>query len=321
MKIGILGTRGIPNHYSGFEQFAARLSFELTQRGHTVYVYNSHNHPYQHDTWNGVHIIHCNDPEHKLGTFGQFIYDYNCIKDARSKNFDILMQLGYTSSSVWYPLWPRTINLVNMDGMEWKRAKYNRLTRLFLKLAERLAGHHANLLIADSAIIKDYLDKKYKKEVIYIPYGADPVHRTDPSIIKRWALEEKGYFLVMARMEPENNIEMVVKGYLLSKKKYPLVIVSNAANSFGKYMRRKYNDPMIRFIGAVYDQEAANSLRQHSKLYFHGHSVGGTNPSLLEAMAAGCNISVHDNPFNRSIMEEGSSYFSNATAIASIMDT
>src|ERR1700761_6832335 len=96
MKIGILGTRGIPNRYGGFEQCAEYLALGLTARGHEVWVYNAHNHEYRASTWNGVNIIHCNDPEHKMGTAGQFIYDYNCIKDARKRGFDILLQLGYT---------------------------------------------------------------------------------------------------------------------------------------------------------------------------------------------------------------------------------
>ena len=101
MKIAIFGTRGIPNHYGGFEQFAQYLSEGLCQMGHEVFVYNSHNHPYQKNEWNEVNIIHCYDPEFKLGTIGQFIYDLNCTLDSRKRNFDVILQLGYTSSSVW----------------------------------------------------------------------------------------------------------------------------------------------------------------------------------------------------------------------------
>ena len=100
MKIAIFGTRGIPNHYGGFEQIAQFLSEGLCKKGHEVYVYNSHNHPYQSNKWNNVNIIHCYDPEFKLGTIGQFIYDLNCSLDSRKRNFDIILQLGYTSSSI-----------------------------------------------------------------------------------------------------------------------------------------------------------------------------------------------------------------------------
>src|SRR5690606_26337508 len=136
MKVGILGTRGIPNHYGGFEQFAEFFSVYLARLGHEVYVYNSHNHPYQQPVFECVNIIHCNDPEYKLGTFGQFIYDYNCLRDARKRDFDILLQLGYTSNSIWFFMLPKNqIVITNMDGLEWKRSKYSAPVRQFLKFA------------------------------------------------------------------------------------------------------------------------------------------------------------------------------------------
>src|SRR5689334_4059993 len=133
MKIAIIGTRGIPNRYGGFEQITEFLSEGLVKQNHSVYVYNSHTHPYQEKTWKGVHIIHCYDPEHRLGTAGQFIYDLNCILDARKRDFDILLFLGYTSSSVWQIFFPRkSIIVSNMDGLEWKRSKYSRPVQRFL---------------------------------------------------------------------------------------------------------------------------------------------------------------------------------------------
>ena len=124
MKVAILGCRGIPNAYGGFEQFAQYLSEGLVNLGHSVSVYNAHNHPYQDEFWNGVKIIHIHDPEKKIGTIGQFIYDYNCIQDARNRDFDIILQLGYTSSSVWHKFLPKGVPiLTNMDGLEWKPAE------------------------------------------------------------------------------------------------------------------------------------------------------------------------------------------------------
>ena len=133
MKIGILGTRGIPNYHGGFEQFAEYFSIYLAENNHEVYVYNSHSHPYQKKHFKGVNIIHCKDPENKMGTVGQFIYDFNCILDARKRNYDILLQLGYTSSSIWCKLLPpKTIVISNMDGLEWKRSKYPKMVQKFL---------------------------------------------------------------------------------------------------------------------------------------------------------------------------------------------
>ena len=161
MKLAILGTRGIPNYHGGFEQFAEYFSVHMAQKGHDVYVYNSHSHPYQEKEYNGVSILHQKDPENKLGTFGQFIYDFNCIKDARSRNFDVILQLGYTSSSIWGRFLPSaSVIVTNMDGLEWKRSKYSKPVRRFLKVAERLAIDTSDYLVSDSVGIQKYIEEK-----------------------------------------------------------------------------------------------------------------------------------------------------------------
>lgn len=320
MKIGILGTRGIPNHYGGFEQFAQWLSKGLVDRGHEVYVYNSSHHPYQEKKWNGVHIIHCKDREYKIGTAGQFFYDLRCNRDAATRNFDVLFHFGYSSDSIWWKKWPmNTVNMVNMDGLEWKRTKYNALTRRFLKKAEYWAVNHADILIADSPAIRQHILDRYNKSSVYIPYAAEVAENQNPAILERYKLEQRQFYLLIARMEPENNIEMIIQGWQASGKKYPLVIVGSTSNKFGQYLVKKYTDPFLRYEGAIYDQEILNNLRTFSKIYFHGHSVGGTNPSLLEAMACGSNILAHDNPFNKGVLQNNAFYFSSAADISSIL--
>lgn len=320
MKIGILGTRGIPNAYGGFEQFAQHLAKGLVERGHDVSVYNSSNHPYKETIWNGVHIIFCYDPENKIGTAGQFIYDYNCLRDARKREFDVLLQLGYTSSAVWYRIWPKNAtNIVNMDGLEWKRAKYNNLTQRFLKWAERVAANYGDVLVADSLGIKDHLREKYQKEAFYIPYGAEIPQSFSESVITKYQLEKNQYFLLIARLEPENNIETVILGYLQSEQTYPLIIIGSTQNKYGQLLLKKYASGSILLPGAIYDQDTINALRHYAALYFHGHSVGGTNPSLLEAMACGCNIAAHDNVFNRAILADSAFYFSSAEDVKNIV--
>jgi glycosyltransferase involved in cell wall biosynthesis len=320
MTIGILGTRGIPNHYGGFEQFAQYLAKGLVDKGHIVFVYNSGSHPYQQSTWNGIHIIHCKDPENRIGTAGQFIYDYNCLQDARKRNFDILLQLGYTSSSVWYRFWPKkVINIVNMDGLEWKRSKYTKLTQKFLQWAESLAVKYGDVLIADSIGIRNYIQTKYQREAVYIPYGADIPENFSDRYMVDLGLRANQYFLLIARMEPENNIEMVIRGYLESGHHYPLIIIGNTQNKYGQFLFKKYASSLVRFQGSIYDFALINSLRHFSALYFHGHSVGGTNPSLLEAMACGCNIAAHNNEFNRAILRDDAKYFSNVLDVKKII--
>ena len=171
MKVAILGTRGIPNNYGGFEQFAQYLSEGLANEGVNVTVYSIHSHPYKKEKWNGVSIIHCNNPEDKFGSFGQFIYDFNCISHARRQNYDVILILGYTSSSVWSFYYPKkkSIIVTNMDGLEWKRTKYSKHVRKFLKYAEKLAVIYSDYLVADSIGIQNHLLREYKRESKYIP--------------------------------------------------------------------------------------------------------------------------------------------------------
>ncbi|MHA4808689.1 DUF1972 domain-containing protein [Flavitalea flava] len=321
MKIGILGTRGIPNAYGGFEQFAQYLAIGLQKKGYEISVYNSSDHPYKSPNWNGISIIHCKDWEHRIGTAGQFIYDYNCFIDARQRNYDVLIQLGYTSNSIWHWIWPKKpIHIINMDGLEWKRSKYNKPVQKFLQTAERLAVKYASLLVSDSPGIRDYLLEKYNQPSVYIPYGAEIPAAYNPSFPAEWGLEPGDYHLIMARMEPENNIEMIIKGWISSRQSKPLVIIGNSGNKFGQYLTKNYQYEKLRFIGAIYDQPVVNALRHYSDLYFHGHSVGGTNPSLLEAMACECNIAAHDNPFNKAILNEDAFYFSSPEQVREVMD-
>ncbi len=323
MKIALFGTRGIPNHHGGFEQFAEWFAPYLVDNGHQAYVYCSHNHPYQKKEFRGAKLVHCYDPEYKLGTAGQFIYDLNCLLDARKRNFDVLLQLGYTSSSVWYPLLPKnTIIATNMDGLEWKRSKYHPLVRRFLAKAEAWAVKSSDHLIADNTAIQDYLANKYEVSSAYIPYGAQVFEHPDQVALGPFDVAPKGYDLIVARMEPENNIETILDGVTQSKSQgICLVVGKNQATPFGRYLTKKYeNQSNIRFLGGIYNQDTLDNLRYFARVYFHGHSVGGTNPSLLEAMASRVLIAAHDNPFNKAILGSDALYFNSAEGVSEILD-
>ena len=320
MKIGIIGTRGIPNHYGGFEQFAEYLSVGLVEMGHEVSVYCPHNHPEKSEVWNGVHRIMVKDPEEKWGTVGQFFYDFNSIWDSRKRDFDVILQLGYTSSSIWGPLMPKAKVFTNMDGLEWKRSKFSKPVQAFLKFAERMAIWYSDEWISDSIGIQEYLQKKYRKDSTYIAYGAWPFNSADSSILTNYQVQANRYFMLVARMEPENNIEMILDGYVLSGSSIPFLVVGKTENAFGKYLVEKYkNQSSIRFQGGIYNLEHLNQLRYHCLAYFHGHSVGGTNPSLLEAMASQAAIMAHNNVFNKSILGSEAWYFANNQEVATII--
>jgi glycosyltransferase involved in cell wall biosynthesis len=321
MRIGILGTRGIPNHYGGFEQFAEYFSVFLAENNHEVFCYNSHNHAYQETTFHGVQIIHQHDPEYKLGTFGQFIYDYNCIMDARKRDFDIILQLGYTSSSVWCFLLPKkSIIITNMDGVEWKRSKYAKPVQQFLKFAERLAAKTSDFLVSDSLGIQSFLKNRYRVDSKYIAYGAHPFNEPNEEIISQYQVEAQNYCMLIARFEPENNLQMALDGFVLSGDKNPFLVIGKHDTKYGSYLKNRYkNQTNIRFIGGVYNIEHLNNLRFFSKIYFHGHSVGGTNPSLLEAMASKALIASHNNEFNRGVLQNNALYFSNPEEVRDLI--
>lgn len=323
MKIAILGTRGVPNYYGGFEQFAEFFSVYLVEKGHEVSVYNSHNHPFQDKTFHGVHIIHQNDPEHKMGTFGQFIYDYNCIMDSRKRDFDIILQLGYTSNSIWFFLLPKKpIIITNMDGLEWKRTKYSKPVRQFLKFAERLAAISSDYLVSDSLGIEKFLKKQYNKNSTFIAYGAHPFRDPNESILEKYGVLKNNYNMIMARFEPENNLDMVLEGVSLNDKKMTILVIGNHNTKYGAFLKNKFKYfPHIQFIGAVYNLEHLNNLRYYSNFYFHGHSVGGTNPSLLEAMASKALVIAHNNDFNKGVLKENAYYFSNPKEVDTVLSS
>ncbi|NEV94506.1 glycosyltransferase family 1 protein [Psychroflexus sp. YR1-1] len=324
MRIAILGSRGIPNYHGGFEQFAENFSVYLVENGHQVYVYNSSLHPYQNSTYKGVHIIHCRDLENKLGTSGQFVYDFNCIRDSSHRNFDIILQLGYTSSSVWHRFLPKKPAIItNMDGLEWKRSKYSKAVKSFLKYAEKLAVQSSDYLISDSIGIQNYIRQTYNQDSKYIAYGSTVIEEVDETVLGHYGLEAYGYNMLIARMEPENNIETVLDGVRDSESSAAFLVIGNyTTNAFGKYIYQKFNaSENIIFLGAIYNQEHLNALRWYSNLYFHGHSVGGTNPSLLEAMASGCLVVAHDNDFNRAVLHTDGFYFKNKNDISSMLET
>lgn len=322
MKIGILGTRGIPNNHGGFEQFAEFFSVYLAEKGHEVSVYNSHNHPFKEKSFKNVKIIHCYDPEYKIGTIGQFVYDLNCIVNSRKQEFELILQLGYTSSTIWHMFLPKSsIIVTNMDGLEWKRTKYRKIVRKFLKYAEKLGTKHSDYLIADSLGIQEYLKRQYNKGSKYLAYGAEVFQDPNPAVLNKFKLKKYSFALIIARLEPENNIETILEGFHRSNAKYPILLFGKE-NRFGLNLKKKYIlDNRIQFVGANYNIIELNNLRYFSRYYFHGHTVGGTNPSLLEAMSSKALIIAHDNIFNKSILQKNALYFTSSKIIQDILNS
>ena len=321
MKVAILGSRGIPNRYGGFEELAERLAIGLANRGHQVIVYNPSDHPVKGWKHPGVTLVRIFNPENVLGSFGQFIYDLGASIHTRFAKPDVILQLGYTSSSIWYWVIPHKSRIItNMDGLEWMRSKYSKPVRRFLHLAEKWAAKHSHLLVADNPEIEHYLHEGFKNQVVYIPYGADVTRKFDESTPEKYGVEPGKYHMLIARMEPENHVAEILEGVHNSSADTPILVVGKL-NDYARRLKSSYhNDKRIIFLGSIYDKEILNSLRYHSHYYFHGHSVGGTNPSLLEAMACGCRIIAHDNAFNRNVLKNNALYFTNASDISTQID-
>ena len=330
MKIAFISTRGIPNNYGGFEQFAEYISVGLAQRGHEVVVYSPKFHPYQEDTYKGVRLKHIYSPETWMGSsVGSFFYDFASLCDALKKeDFDIIYEAGYTSiipAYIWFNVRKRKrpIFTTNMDGLENKRSKFSPMVRRFLDWEEKMAVKYSHYLIADNMGIHDYYKEKYDKESKFLAYGADIHDDFNADYLKEFGLQPEEYYILIARLEPENNIVMAIEGYLHSKEngRRPLIVVGKTNTPHGKELVEKYgNEKNVRFVGRIYDFKKLDSVRHFSKAYFHGHSVGGTNPSLLEAMAAGCFIFAHDNIFNRAVLEENAFYYPSADKVAEYLN-
>lgn len=323
MKISILGTRGVPNKYGGFEQLACYLGEGLTRIGHEVFIYNPDHHPYKANFWNGVTIIRKRGWENTIGRLGQFFFDLLCILDTRKRRFDIVLELGYTSNSLWYWLYkPDQVVITNIDGLEWSRRQHSQIVQKYLLFAEKLAVKYSDCVISDSIGIYDYVRKKYRMDSVYIPYGAHVFDSPDRSILARYKLQKCQFNMLIARFLPENNIEMILDGVKFSGKNDKMLVIGDYKNNFGKKLIDRFKSvENIEFLGPIYDIVTLNNMRYYSNIYFHGHSVGGTNPSLLEAMASSSLVCAHDNPFNRGVLGDDGFYFRDAKDVASLVNT
>ncbi|MEC7863980.1 MAG: DUF1972 domain-containing protein [Bacteroidota bacterium] len=320
MKIAILGTRGIPNNYGGFEQCAEHLSVGLVENGYDVTVYSVNTHAYNKNQFKGVNIIKKWCPENKIGSAAHFIYDFICLRDALKKDFDVIFEFGYQSAAISFVLLSikDSIIVTNMDGLEWKRTKWSPFVKKITKWFESIAAKNSPFLISDNKGIQDYLKEKNNVESSLIPYGADEVD-PDQSFIKHYNVKPFSYFLLIARLEPENNIEIILDGYVKSKIDSLFLVVGNTETTYGNFLKDKYKDSGAVFLGGVFNKEHLDGLRGFAQGYFHGHSVGGTNPALLEAMAAKAFIFAHDNVFNRDVLEHNAFFFNTAEEIKKML--
>jgi glycosyltransferase involved in cell wall biosynthesis len=313
LKLAIVGSRGIPAKYGGFETYAQELSLRLAESGMDVTVYCDKQET-QEEFYNKVKLkyISCTKDQHPLR------YYKESIDDAVRENNNIIISCGQGGSLTILKhrlCRSRSIFITNTDGIEHRRTKWNIIIRTGIRfIGEFVSVLCSNYLIADSVGIKSYLLKTYKfisqSKIYVIEYGAYPIRLFNKNCIDEFYLKRYGYYLVVSRLEPENNMLMIINGFLKSKTEKLLVVVGNLRNT--KYidlLLTKKNNKVI-FLNGIYDGDVLISLRGYCYAYCHGHSVGGTNPSLLEALGCGNIVLAHDNIFNREVTNNKMYYFS-----------
>lgn len=310
MRLAILGCRGIPCNYGGFERFAEELSVRLALKGHEVLVYCCKPYSMNKDKdYKGVRRIILPTIKNKI--FEKPIYSIISLIHVLFQNVDVILMLGVSVSVFCFI--PRIFGikvLINIDGLEWKRKKWNWLIRVYLKLSEWISGFVANKVITDSRYIKEYYENKYKKETVYIAYGSDIIETKDNDVLKKYSLEPNGYFLYVGRFEPENNPLIVREAYdAIINPNIKLVMIGDAPYS-DKYIKiiKKTKNTNIIFTGFVFGEKFF-SLLNNAFCYIQASEIGGTHPALLEAMRAGKCVIANDIPEHREILKDSALYY------------
>jgi len=312
LDIGVYGARGVPSTYSGYETFLTTLLPELVRRGDRVTIYCRPGDGMDDHDWNGVRRRVLTAVGGKnLNTLSHGLV---AALAARRNRHDVLLVVNVANAP--FCLLGRATGqpvVLNVDGQEWLRDKWGPLARGVFRASARMARHCANALIADCAAMGDVYRDEFGAPTTVIPYcQPDLPWHPDPDAVRRHGLEPGGYLLIAGRHNPENNLDRVAESISASRLDLPLVVLGTA-NYDSPVTRRLAElaavDPRIRPLGHVGDRHEFFDLIHHAAVHLHGHSVGGTNPSLVEAMAAGGRICALDNVFNRDTLGDAGRYF------------
>lgn len=304
MKIAIIGSRGIPARWGGYETVAEELATRLASRGHAVAVYcragySDQDRPRQ---YRGVKLIYLpsmrsmffETPSHEfLSAFHSLFHDY-----------DVYYILGCRTSWSYLIHWVLGKRIVfQTDGLDWERRKWGVWARRYLRLSYWLAVRVATGLASDSKAVAERFFEAYGRLPHYLSYGASIVEHAPAAVLDEYSLTSGGYLLVVCRLEPENNTDLVIRAFerVQTDKKLAIVGGVNYRSAYAQQLRRT-RDPRVVFLGPVYKAGHLDALYYHSYSYVHGHEVGGTNPALLRAMGAGCCVLALDVPFNAEVL-------------------
>jgi len=289
MRIAILGTRGIPASYGGFETFAEHLSTRLVARGHEVTVYcRAHYVSPRELEFHGVHLQVLPTIRHKY--FDTVVHTFLSALHAVPRRFDAAL-ICNAANAPFAPLLRLTGTpvAINVDGLEHKRKKWNWIGRQYYRLTERLATILPNRTITDARVIQDYYHARYNAPSTMIAYGSEVERRPNPQLVHKWRVEPNRYVLYVSRLEPENNAHLVIEAFKKTRTAHKLLVVGDApyAHDYISDLKtRARGDKRIIFTGFVFGQDY-RALQQNAYCYVHATEVGGTHPALLEAMGFG----------------------------------
>jgi glycosyltransferase involved in cell wall biosynthesis len=315
LTIAMVGTRGVPAHYGGFETAVEEVGQRLVARGHDVIVYCRGERI--HEEYLGMRLVHLPALTFKATE----TLSHTALTTLHLLRYPADVVLVFNAANALMLPVIRIPTALHVDGLEWRRAKWGPVGRRYYLLSERLGVRWADELIADARGIQAYYRDTYGSDSRFIPYGAPILDDPSDDKLADLGLAPGAFHLVVARMEPENNVELMVRGYVASRARLPLVVVGSApyAADYVRRIQQLGTDPRVRLVGSVWDQKLLNQLYRHCASYLHGHSVGGTNPSLLRAMGAGAPVSAVDVSFNREVLGDAGSFFFDAADVSDLI--
>jgi glycosyltransferase involved in cell wall biosynthesis len=324
LRIAMLGTRGVPAAYGGFETAVEEIGQRLASRGHEVTVYcrpSAGDEP--RNSYLGMDLVHLPSVRSKaIETLSHTALSVGHLATVEKQDVAFLFN---AANAPFLPAlrMQRIPTAVHVDGLEWKRGKWGKNGRRYYRWAEQFSVRHADALISDAQGIADYYTHEFNIPTELITYGAPILNDAPTNRLHDLGLAAGKFHLVVARFEPENHVDVIVDGYRRSNADLPLVVVGSApyaAAHTTEIERLAAGDPRIHLVGGIFDQELLDQLYAHAYTYIHGHSVGGTNPSLLRAMGAGTAVIAYDVVFNRDVLGTDGLFFGDAEALAQRID-
>jgi glycosyltransferase involved in cell wall biosynthesis len=325
MNFAILGSRGFPSTYGGYETLVRHLAPYLVRNGHEVTVY-CRNRDDGRRSWSAEGVRCVATPGHDSKSLSTLTFGLTATLDAVFRRFDSILVLNI-ANGFWFPglRLARTPFAVNTDGIEWERGKWSRLGRAVFRTGARMTARNADTLVCDSRAIGRIWNEQFGRDSTFIPYGAPVLETVARDRLDAEGISDDEYLLVVARLVPENNVELVLDALELLGDRAPRAVIVGSANfesPIEARLQRMSQAGRVRWLGHVHDQRLLAQLWAHSSVYVHGHSVGGTNPALLQALGAGAPALALDTQFNAEVLPYAEQLFpAEAEALAEKIHT